>query len=224
MIKYEITLHAQKPAPKGYPKQLKTIGDHIIKRRLDLKLQQNAVAKKLQVTPGTLQNWEKNKLIPSIQFIPKIVEFLGYVPFQTGCRTLSERLLLKRKLLGLSKKELAEKAGLSLDVIKSWENGKHRPNRETLKVLASFFINNKPLKALHRSSRTKKPLLSVYPKELKTIGDHIKKKRMELGMSRKDLADMFGVTFFAVRGWEYEQKSPSGKLTPKIIDFLGYVP
>ena len=43
-------------------------------------------------------------------------------------------------------------------------------------------------------------------------------------MSRKDLADKLGITFYAVRGWEYEQKSPSAKVMPRIIEFLGYVP
>jgi transcriptional regulator with XRE-family HTH domain len=217
-------LHAKKPLPEGYPKQLKTIGDHLLKRRLDLRLQQKAVAKKLQVTPGTLQNWEKSQNVPDIRLYPRIIEFLGYIPFDTGCKNLSERIVLERKLLGLTQEEFAHQAGLSIDVVKSWENGKHRPNRHLLQILASFFVCGKPVKKVYRSAKTNKPLLTDCPAKPKFIGDHIKKRRLELGMSRKDLADKLGITFYAVRGWEYEQKSPSAKVMPRIIEFLGYVP
>jgi hypothetical protein len=37
----EVTLTAKKPLSEAYPKTLKTLGDHLRKRRLDLNLFQN---------------------------------------------------------------------------------------------------------------------------------------------------------------------------------------
>ena len=73
----QITLQAQKPPSPAYPKELKTLGDHLRKRRLDLKLLQKEVAQKLGVNQDTICNWENNRTSPTLRFIPKIVEFLA---------------------------------------------------------------------------------------------------------------------------------------------------
>jgi DNA-binding XRE family transcriptional regulator len=75
-----ITLKAQKPLQCAYPQTLKTLGDHLRKRRLDLKLLQKVVAQKIGVGETSIYNWENNLTKPALRFIPKIVEFLGYVP------------------------------------------------------------------------------------------------------------------------------------------------
>ncbi|OGQ13087.1 MAG: hypothetical protein A2026_07180 [Deltaproteobacteria bacterium RBG_19FT_COMBO_46_12] len=59
---------------------LETIGDHIRKRRMDLKLTQKEVAEKLGVDKTAIQFWENNRVKPSLGNIPKIIEFLGYDP------------------------------------------------------------------------------------------------------------------------------------------------
>jgi DNA-binding XRE family transcriptional regulator len=75
-----ITLKAQKPLPSAYPQTLKTLGDHLRKRRLDLKLLQKEVAQRLGVGESSVYNWENNLTKPALRYIPKIVKFLGYVP------------------------------------------------------------------------------------------------------------------------------------------------
>jgi transcriptional regulator with XRE-family HTH domain len=135
----KLTFQAKKPDFKPYPKQLKTIGDHLKKRRLDLNLQQTDVASRLGTTACTLRNWEKNRNTSQIKHLPKVIDFLSYQPWDEGCRTLCERIALKRKLLGLSQEELAKQAGLCEDTIASWENGEHKPNKHSLKILAQFF-------------------------------------------------------------------------------------
>jgi transcriptional regulator with XRE-family HTH domain len=57
---------------------LKTLGDHLRKRRLDLGLLQREVAQKLQVNQMTICNWEINRTSPQLRFIPRIITFLGY--------------------------------------------------------------------------------------------------------------------------------------------------
>ena len=78
----KVTLRGSKPFSSAYPRELKTVGDHMRKRRLDLKLLQKDVGQILGVARGTIMVWETNLRLPSPKLIPKIVEFLGYDPLQ----------------------------------------------------------------------------------------------------------------------------------------------
>ena len=71
-----LELKAKKPCRKPYPKELKTYGDHIRKKRLDLNLSQPQVAKIINVTTDTITNWELNRNTPSIRQVHKIIAFL----------------------------------------------------------------------------------------------------------------------------------------------------
>ncbi len=103
----QITLEASKRSEKPYPKQLITIGDHIKKRRLDLNLTQGEVSKLIGVKEESIYNWENNQSKPKIYLMPKIIEFLGYVPFKLPNKTIVEQLKFYRKKHDLSKRKLA---------------------------------------------------------------------------------------------------------------------
>ncbi len=66
----------KKPVSKAYPKELVTIGDHVRKRRLDLKLTQKKIAAALGVDECTVWNWENNRTSPLPSLMPKLAEFL----------------------------------------------------------------------------------------------------------------------------------------------------
>ncbi len=104
-----ITLSAQKPPQKAYPKSLVALGDHIRKRRLDLKLLQKDVGKLLGADKATVWNWENGYSDPQLRFIPRLIDFLGYDPFVPLSESIGARLLKYRKRHGLSQKELANK-------------------------------------------------------------------------------------------------------------------
>ena len=59
------------------PTELRTIGDHIRRKRLTLKLTQDQVGEKLGVTGASIYNWESDDSKPSVLYIPAIIEFLG---------------------------------------------------------------------------------------------------------------------------------------------------
>jgi DNA-binding transcriptional regulator YiaG len=71
---------SEKSKPKGYPLEPKTLGEHIRKRRMDLKLFQHQVAEQLGVDKCTIHNWERNFSSPDPRLVPGIIEFLGTVP------------------------------------------------------------------------------------------------------------------------------------------------
>src|SRR3990172_2152482 len=121
-----LTLVAPKPLPSAYPKELNTIGDHIRKRRLDLKLFQEAVAKIIGVQESTITNWEKNRVSPRLHYIPKIIDFLGYNPCDTGFKTLGEEIVAHRRILGMTQKELARTLGIDSTTLGRWEREEGR--------------------------------------------------------------------------------------------------
>ena len=63
-----------------------------------------------------------------------------------------------------------------------------------------------------------------YIKAPATFGDKIRKRRLELKMLQKDVAQMIGVTEDSVTFWENNRAFPSIKHMPKIIDFFGLLP
>ena len=130
-----ITLKTQKPLSSAYPTTLNTIGDHLRKRRLDLELFQKDVAKMLGVGEPSIYNWENNLAEPAIKYIPKIIKFLGHVPFKTSTKSTGEKIVTYRKLRGLSQKKLACHLGIDPCTLSKWERNKRLPSKRVLKEI-----------------------------------------------------------------------------------------
>ncbi len=69
----------------------------------------------------------------------------------------------------------------------------------------------------------KKPPSKAYPKEVKTIGDQIRKVRLDRGLLQKDVAKLIGVTEDCITNWEKNRTKPSKKNTFKVKEFLRYL-
>jgi transcriptional regulator with XRE-family HTH domain len=129
-------LRAPKPKSDHYPKEISTLGDHIRKHRLDLKLLQKQLADKIGVDEATITNWERNATVPAIRYIPAIIRFLGYDPLPPA-NSLFERLAAARRALGLSQRKMAKKLGVDPATIQNWEAGRHRPIKRGLDLIGS---------------------------------------------------------------------------------------
>jgi transcriptional regulator with XRE-family HTH domain len=90
------------------------------------------------VSDITIYLWEKNKVQPSLAQIPKIIEFLGRVPFEKSAEKMGDKLREYRRVHGLSQKKLAEQLGIDLSTLAGWENGKHQPTKKLLDKIAGF--------------------------------------------------------------------------------------
>ncbi|MBU6399313.1 MAG: helix-turn-helix domain-containing protein [Verrucomicrobia bacterium] len=66
------------------PRQPATIGGHLRKRRLQLRIFQAEAARRLGVSTVTLSRWECDKVQPTAPYHPRIIEYLGCDPF-TRC-------------------------------------------------------------------------------------------------------------------------------------------
>jgi DNA-binding XRE family transcriptional regulator len=60
--------------------------------------------------------------------------------------------------------------------------------------------------------------------EPKTLGEHIKKRRLEIHLIQSQLAKRLGVHRVSVQNWERNIYQPTTELMPQIIEFLGYDP
>lgn len=94
--------------PFSYPEDPVSIGNHIRKKRMDLKLIQKDVAKILGVTEDSITNWENNSSEPQVNYFPQIIDFLGYFPFDFDPSTLAGKLKEYRYRNGLSQKQLGK--------------------------------------------------------------------------------------------------------------------
>jgi transcriptional regulator with XRE-family HTH domain len=108
------------------PDKLETIGDHLLRRRLMLKLLQRQVAEKLGVEKSSVANWEANRTKPSLEYMPAIIRFLGYNPVPPG-NAWAERLVQCRTALGITQKEAASQIGVDACTLARWERGEREP-------------------------------------------------------------------------------------------------
>src|SRR2546426_8683450 len=85
----------------------------------------------------------------------------------------------------------------------------------------------------HRRIATRRPAssrhfrgLRNYPANPKTLGEHLRKKRIDLSLSMTQLAKLlgFGITDTAIEKWEKNQNRPTESHRCRIIEFLGFDP
>jgi transcriptional regulator with XRE-family HTH domain len=139
-----VTLRAQKPLSPAYPATLITLGDHLRKRRLDLKLLQRDVAREIGVDKTTIHNWETNKTKPDLYIIPKLIEFIGYSPLYISIKGIGEQIKVYRKVLGITQKCLAKQLGIDPTTLAKWERGKGRPSKGFLEEVSRLFASFSP--------------------------------------------------------------------------------
>ena len=96
-----------------------TIGEHIRAKRRERQLRQSDVGNQIGVGAETIANWEKEKAVPQIAFMPAIIRFLGYDPAPEPV-TFADCMHSCRQRLGLSVKEAALRARVDES---SWEVG-----------------------------------------------------------------------------------------------------
>jgi len=134
------------------PEQLNTLGDHLLRRRLTLKLFQRQVAEQLRVDKASVYNWETNRTKPGLEYMPAIIRFLGYNPFPSpeGWR---DRLIQCRTLLGFTQKESAHHIGVDPCTLARWERREREP-AGPFATLALRFLNAAEATRSPKASRT----------------------------------------------------------------------
>jgi len=130
-LKRVVPPQAYLPAPIRIPVKPKTVGDHLRLRRLKLKLLQKEVAERLGCDKGTIYFWEANGAQPRLEYMPAIIQFLGYNPLPPA-NSWAQRLVRGRIVLGISQQVLARKLGVDPATLALWERGEREPATSTM--------------------------------------------------------------------------------------------
>lgn len=125
--------------PNDIPTELKTLGDHLKKRRLLLQQFQKEVSLHLGVNEWTYGNWENDRAEPTVRMFPKILSFLEYYPFAEP-QTLGERILKYRRYNGISVKRLALEIGVDEQTLSRWERGIAPHLKEHLILIENMLV------------------------------------------------------------------------------------
>lgn len=191
------TLSVPKPIPSALPTKVKTIGDHIRKRRLELELYQKDVAAIVGVDTATMFNWEAGAASPSLRTMPRIIRFLGFDPRPPG-RTVGEMLRRYRESLGMSRIKAAWAMGVDPTTVSKWERqGDGRHDHRSIPVIARF-LGYCPLS------------------EPDSLQEFIRSTRVAAGLNQARFAQVLEVSQSIVSAWELGKSSPSSEQVGRI--------
>jgi len=123
------------PHKHWYPEKPQTIGEYIRKVRMDKQLFQEDIALLIGVSTDCITNWENGRANPQIQYMPKILEFLGFMPLEIDEYTLSGMIKSYRVKNGLSHKKMGDVLGVDASTIRAWEKGESISQVKTKKLI-----------------------------------------------------------------------------------------
>ena len=69
--------------------------------------------------------------------------------------------------------------------------------------------------------RAAKPLDAAYPTELRTIGEHLRKRRLDMGLTQQGVSLLLGVDATTVANWESGRTYPDRRARVTVRGFLG---
>ncbi len=114
---------------------MRTLGDHIRRRRLDLGQGQRILAASLGVSAETIAAWELGRSRPRARHLAGLIRFLGYDPEPAGER-LADRVRALRRRLGLTQRGLAARLGLDERTVRDLERGRRKASRRVQRAFA----------------------------------------------------------------------------------------
>lgn len=125
---------------KQYTKNPITVGQHLRKKRIEAGLLQREVANILQVSEDSITFWENGRSVPQIHHYQRIIQFLGYMPFEIDISTIAGQIRWYRYEHGLSYKAFGKLANFDPATIATWEENKSYPSSKNLKKLQEFIV------------------------------------------------------------------------------------
>jgi transcriptional regulator with XRE-family HTH domain len=121
-----VHFRGRKPPHPAYPRALRTLGDHLRKRRLDLGPHQKQLGRQLGVDPETIHNWELGRTAPALCWMPRIISFLGYDP-RPQPKIVGKALKRHRMGEGMSQRDLADVLEVDPSTLAKWEREERVP-------------------------------------------------------------------------------------------------
>jgi DNA-binding transcriptional regulator YiaG len=127
---------------KGYIETPITLGDKIRKRRIELQLTIQQLARLLEVTEEAVVYWEYNRGQPKVYNYPKLIEVLGFLPFEVDTSTLGGKIIAYRYSKGLSRNKFSKMLGVDESTLRNCEENKYIPEAHIMQILQNLFKEN----------------------------------------------------------------------------------
>ena len=188
---------------------MKTLGDHLRKRRLDLGLLQKDLAKQLGVDTASIGNWESNEVQPMVHCLPAILTFLGHNPLPEAADLIGKMKRL-RSTLGFSQEQLAQKLGIDESTIAGWERGDNTPVGAYRKLIEEFIAGDGLLPGRPGNTRARS----------RFSARKITALREKLGLTKAALARQIGVNVNTLWRWERGDRTPHSLHSKMLADLI----
>jgi ribosome-binding protein aMBF1 (putative translation factor) len=91
----------------------------------------------------------------------------------------------------------------------------------SFELLALLGFCHRQIKASRSHIPVERSPRKAFPTTLNTLGDHIKAKRVEKGLTQRQLAQMLGIGRALLQRWECDCQVPNQKDWHTLVDFLG---
>lgn len=115
---------------------------------------------------------------------------------------LCDVIKIRRSELGLTLAQIAEACGVGSSIVAKWERGEvTNLRRDSINSLADV-LQVSPLTLLGREELPAKQTASTIIKEVTSMGNYLADRRMELGLTQKEISEMVGVSEATVSRWE----------------------
>ena len=118
---------------------------------------------------------------------------------------LGERLLKLRTELRMSRTNLANHLGASPNMIRNWERRASSPNFVYRQRISMWFAEFEPFDLL---------------KPDEELGEYVRTRRLEWGMTQRELADHLGVAHSLIGMWERGIRSPNHESWRRLMDWF----
>ena len=205
---------------------------HDGRRKLNLK--QREFSLKVGLAPNAIGRIERGDRFVSKEVLDNIETLLGKMPDDVKAwadekfrqnfmsRTVNSpeedspfgRLLrAERHCVNVTRKELAKQIGVALVQIQRFEEGTRSVSIETLEKLAVFFghetVPQAWKDALFEGNQTPRARSSISLDNLPPLGQAMRRQRLELGLSIREIADKMGISSVTISGYESGKKNIS---------------
>ncbi len=141
-----------RPARREAPAVPRTLGEHILKKRVESGMLQRQVARLIAVSEDTVTYWENGRSAPQVQFYPAIIAFLEYYPFEDETSTVAGKLRRVMNCNGWSHGTCATALGMDGGTVKRILSGRRSTPEKTDTVLQRWAKLPDHLKQQRRSS------------------------------------------------------------------------
>ena len=100
---------------------------------------------------------------------------------------------------------MADHLGVASETLSRWESGFHQPDVHNVELINRWLHGDSGFAVEH-------PVI---------LGEKLRRKRKDMGMSRAEFAAYFGVSVTSVSLWEFGKRNPSRLHREKLVEWLG---